>query len=130
MRQFLINNILHELLRCLSALILLSLHLTNLTVILPIEEILRSSLLVVEGKLQCEGEVTHVVVRRCYDMSGLLREMNVLEALTSRCKRIHATMKKMNPFPIPETKKCGRKKSSKWKFLLQGGPFYHVSAGV
>ena len=43
------------------------------------KEILRSSLLMVEGKLQREGEVTHVVVRRCYDMSGLLREMNVAE---------------------------------------------------
>jgi error-prone DNA polymerase len=43
------------------------------------KEILRSSLLMVEGKLQREGEVTHVVVRRCYDMSGLLRGMNAAE---------------------------------------------------
>ncbi|MDQ6482142.1 error-prone DNA polymerase [Dyadobacter sp. LHD-138] len=43
------------------------------------KEIMRSTLLMVEGKLQREGEVTHVVVRRCYDMSGLLREMNAAE---------------------------------------------------
>lgn len=43
------------------------------------KEIVRSSLLMVEGKLQREGEVIHVVARRCYDMSGLLREMNVSE---------------------------------------------------
>ncbi|PSL18070.1 hypothetical protein [Dyadobacter jiangsuensis] len=30
----------------------------------------------VEGKLQIEGEVIHVVVRRCYDMSPLLRQLN------------------------------------------------------
>lgn len=40
------------------------------------KEILRARLLMVEGKLQREGEVTHVIVRRCYDMSHLLREMN------------------------------------------------------
>jgi error-prone DNA polymerase len=43
------------------------------------KEILRSSLLMVDGKLQREGEVTHVVVRRCYDISGLLRDMSITE---------------------------------------------------
>ncbi|RZL20424.1 MAG: DNA polymerase III subunit alpha [Pedobacter sp.] len=36
------------------------------------KEILRSKLLMVEGKLQREGEVTHVIVSRCYDFSSLL----------------------------------------------------------
>ena len=40
------------------------------------KEILRATLLMVEGKLQREGEITHVIVRHCYDMSHLLREMN------------------------------------------------------
>jgi error-prone DNA polymerase len=40
------------------------------------KEILRARLLMVEGKLQREGEVTHVIVRHCYDMSNLLREMH------------------------------------------------------
>jgi error-prone DNA polymerase len=40
------------------------------------KEILRSKLLMVEGKLQREGEVTHVVVRKCFDMSGLLGQLS------------------------------------------------------
>jgi error-prone DNA polymerase len=37
------------------------------------KEILQSRLLMVEGKLQKEGEVIHVVVERCHNLSGLLR---------------------------------------------------------
>ena len=40
------------------------------------KEILGARLLMVEGKLQIEGEVVHVIVRHCYDMSSLLRELN------------------------------------------------------
>ncbi|MBA3664095.1 MAG: error-prone DNA polymerase [Bacteroidetes bacterium] len=36
------------------------------------KEILHARLLMVEGKLQKEGEVVHVIVKRCYDLSGLL----------------------------------------------------------
>jgi error-prone DNA polymerase len=36
------------------------------------KEIVHSHLLMVEGKVQKEGEVIHVVVQRCYDLSGLL----------------------------------------------------------
>ena len=39
------------------------------------KEILQSRLLMVEGKLQREGEVTHVVVTRCFNMSGLLHSL-------------------------------------------------------
>jgi error-prone DNA polymerase len=37
------------------------------------KEILQSRLLMVEGKLQREGEVIHVIVKSCYDLSKLLR---------------------------------------------------------
>jgi error-prone DNA polymerase len=37
--------------------------------------ILQSRLLMVEGKLQREGEVVHVVVQRCHNLSGMLRQM-------------------------------------------------------
>lgn len=37
------------------------------------KEILHSRLLMVEGKLQREGKVVHVIVQRCFDMSKLLR---------------------------------------------------------
>ena len=39
------------------------------------KEVLQSRLLMVEGKLQREGEVTHVVVTRCFNMSGLLHSL-------------------------------------------------------
>jgi error-prone DNA polymerase len=37
------------------------------------KEILQSRLLMVEGRLQREGEVVHVVVKHCYDLTPLLR---------------------------------------------------------
>ncbi len=43
------------------------------------KEILQSRLLMVEGKLQVEGEVVHVIVRRCYDMSKLLRSLTAVQ---------------------------------------------------
>ena len=39
------------------------------------KEILQSRLIMVEGKLQREGEVTHVIVKRCFNMSGLLSKL-------------------------------------------------------
>ena len=39
------------------------------------KEILQSRLIMVEGKLQREGEVIHVIVKRCYDLSKLLRQL-------------------------------------------------------
>jgi error-prone DNA polymerase len=39
------------------------------------KEIIQSKLLMVEGKLQREGEVIHVVVKRCYNLSRLLNKL-------------------------------------------------------
>ena len=39
------------------------------------KEILQSRLIMVEGKLQIEGEVIHVIVKRCYNISKLLRHL-------------------------------------------------------
>ena len=39
------------------------------------KEILQSRLLMVEGKLQIEGEVIHVIVKRCYNFTKLLRHL-------------------------------------------------------
>ena len=39
------------------------------------KEIIQSKLLMVEGKLQVEGEVIHVVVRKCVDFSRLLQDL-------------------------------------------------------
>jgi error-prone DNA polymerase len=43
------------------------------------KEVLRARLLMVEGKLQKEGEVIHVIVSRCFDMSGMLRDLTIIE---------------------------------------------------
>lgn len=37
------------------------------------KEILGARLLMVEGKLQREGEVVHVIVKRCFDLTGMLK---------------------------------------------------------
>ncbi len=39
------------------------------------KEILQSRLIMAEGKVQIEGEVVHVIVKRCYDFSKLLRQL-------------------------------------------------------
>ncbi len=39
------------------------------------KEILHARLLMVEGKLQKEGQVIHVIVKRCYDLSNLLTSL-------------------------------------------------------
>ena len=43
------------------------------------KEILQSKLLMVEGKVQIEGEVIHVVAKKCYNVSGLLQKLTVKE---------------------------------------------------
>ncbi|MBL7684275.1 MAG: error-prone DNA polymerase [Flavipsychrobacter sp.] len=43
------------------------------------KEIIHSRMLMIEGKLQREGEVTHVIVKRCHNMSNLLRQLGVTE---------------------------------------------------
>lgn len=43
------------------------------------KEILQSRLLMVEGKLQREGQVIHVIVRSCYDLSKLLRHLTATQ---------------------------------------------------
>ncbi|HEX5023970.1 MAG TPA: OB-fold nucleic acid binding domain-containing protein, partial [Agriterribacter sp.] len=41
------------------------------------KEILQSRLIMVEGKLQKEGEVIHVIVKHCYNFSSLLRKLTL-----------------------------------------------------
>lgn len=41
--------------------------------------ILQSKLILAEGKLQIEGEVIHVIVQKCYDVSKLLRQLTSQE---------------------------------------------------
>src|SRR5690606_8702431 len=50
------------------------------------KEILQSKLLMVEGKLQREGEVVHVIVKRCFNLNRLLGKLTqeTLEVKLSR----------------------------------------------
>ncbi|WP_316814541.1 error-prone DNA polymerase [Pedobacter nyackensis] len=43
------------------------------------KEILSAKLLMVEGKLQREGEVVHVIVQRCFDLSKLLKGLTEIK---------------------------------------------------
>jgi len=68
------------------------------------KEILRSHLLMVEGKVQREGEVTHIIVRRCRNVSVLLDEMVASEekdqsASTSRKKKAQSDVVQGEIFP-------------------------------
>jgi error-prone DNA polymerase len=42
--------------------------------------VLGATLLMVEGTLQIEGQVIHVVVRKCHDMTQLLARLRVQDA--------------------------------------------------
>ena len=52
------------------------------------KEILQSRLIMVEGKLQIEGEVIHVIVKRCYDFSKLLRHLTPSQNEDPTCVNI------------------------------------------
>ena len=41
------------------------------------KEIIQSQLLMVEGRLQREGEVVHVIVKRCFNISKLLHQLTI-----------------------------------------------------
>jgi error-prone DNA polymerase len=43
------------------------------------KEILQSRLLMVEGTLQVEGEVIHVIVKRCFNITKLLRQLTAVQ---------------------------------------------------
>lgn len=78
------------------------------------KEILQSRLIMVEGKLQIEGEVIHVIVQRCHDFSKLLRQLtaaqqqdpNVLTLAYADEKSIpaHAQHKRPNAKEIAQEK--------------------------
>ena len=85
------------------------------------KEILQSSLLMVEGKLQIEGEVIHVIVRRCYNFSKLLRqsiasrETNIPLAPMSRADERSA--------PVPEKKKVPERGIVQGRIFPEGRNF-------
>ncbi|WP_235921312.1 OB-fold nucleic acid binding domain-containing protein [Foetidibacter luteolus] len=81
------------------------------------KEILRSTLLMVEGTLQREGEVTHVIIQRCYDMSSLLLEPGSPEDKTPPLLTLSRADEKEGDILSPQQKKKALSK------LVQGELF-------
>ena len=71
------------------------------------KEVLQSKLLMVEGKLQREGEVVHVVVKRCFDLSGLLQGLTPAEYKDLPAVKLSNTDERA-PFPNTEKRKQTR----------------------
>jgi len=63
------------------------------------KEILQARLLMVEGKLQREGQVVHVIVKRCFDLSKMLRGLTALEAEDPQVLTLSPRDEKSTPYP-------------------------------
>jgi error-prone DNA polymerase len=79
------------------------------------KEIIQSKLLMVEGKLQREGEVIHVIVKRCYNYSKLLSQLTLPKAETLSLKPMSRSDETTSPFPS--------KKKSQENDIVQGNIF-------
>jgi error-prone DNA polymerase len=76
------------------------------------KEILQSRLLMVEGKLQREGLVVHVIVKRCFDLSKLLRGL-ALENESPAAKRTSPDLEQQaNSFPLASNKRSQVRESA------------------
>jgi error-prone DNA polymerase len=76
------------------------------------KEILQSRLLMVEGKLQREGLVVHVIVKRCFDLSKLLRGL-ALENESPAAKRTSPDLEQQaKSFPVASNKRSQVRESA------------------
>ena len=62
------------------------------------KEIIQSRLLMVEGKLQREGEVIHVVVKRCFNISNLLQRLTAPQKENLSLKPMSRADETTSPF--------------------------------
>ncbi|MEX2235048.1 MAG: error-prone DNA polymerase [Cyclobacteriaceae bacterium] len=67
------------------------------------KEIIQSKLLMVEGKLQKEGEVVHFIVKRCYNYSKLLQKLTASKKEDPSLTPQFRSDEKTSPF-LPEKK--------------------------
>jgi error-prone DNA polymerase len=63
------------------------------------KEIVQSRLLMVEGKLQIEGEVIHVIVRRCFNLTKLLNGLTTAENEDMPVLTLSRTDETTSPIP-------------------------------
>ncbi len=86
------------------------------------KEILQSRLLMVEGKLQREGEVVHVIAKRCYDLSKLLRGLTLAKNENLPVLTLSRADEKTDPFPV-EIKKIPVRETSQKEIFSRGRNF-------
>ncbi|HEU5168006.1 MAG TPA: hypothetical protein VFU29_20820, partial [Chitinophagaceae bacterium] len=83
------------------------------------KEILNATVLMVEGKLQIEGEVIHVIVTQCYDVSKLLRPFTK----TGEEEHSLLTVSRSDKKPDPPPPGRNKKESSQQKLFPDGRNF-------
>ncbi len=86
------------------------------------KEILQSRLLMVEGKLQREGEVVHVIAKRCYDLSKLLRGLTLAKNENIPVLTLSRADEKTDPFPV-EIKKIPVRETLQKEIFSRGRNF-------
>jgi error-prone DNA polymerase len=83
------------------------------------KEILQARLLMVEGKLQREGEVVHIIAKRCFDLTKLLRGLTLPESDGQPLLTLSRSDEKTNPFPAVNKKTQAPEPSQ--KEIFHGG---------
>ncbi len=83
------------------------------------KEIIGSRLLMVEGKLQREGEVVHVIVKRCFDLSKLLRGLSASQKEDLPILTLSRADETSSPFPADNRKPQTRESAQ--KDIFHGG---------
>lgn len=63
------------------------------------KEIIQSKLLMVEGQVQKEGEVIHVVVKRCFNISRLLQQLNTPQSDAPKSRADETSSPYLSIFP-------------------------------
>lgn len=80
------------------------------------KEILQSRMIMVEGRLQIEGEVVHVVVNACYNFSKLLRSSPV-----SNSEQLHLTFSRADEKSVPGVNKKTQVREDAQEKIYHGG---------
>jgi len=83
-----------------------------------VKEILQSKLIMVEGRLQVEGEVIHVIVKGCYNFSKLLRHLTPSQHDTPPVLTLARPDQKLIPPPQHQRKLL---KKTEQKNIFPGG---------
>lgn len=87
------------------------------------KEILQSKLLMVEGKLQREGDVIHVIVKRCHNLSSMLKGLTIIEQETSQMLTLSRADEKDGELPQSQAKKFKAHKIVQQEIFPKGRNF-------